>query len=147
NDFQCYMSTLYHLLMATVRSGDRSLMIKYIDDIAMKRFAEGFQPNELCKTLSVFKKIIIAEMNTNPELKKIEQVVYDYIGLTLQLAQDEVEDLYDKLLEKMPMDKFSESSLLPDCKELQQMIRQLSAFYQISPENGESSAEANLIIN
>jgi nucleoside-diphosphate-sugar epimerase len=137
NDFQCYMSTLYHLLMATVRSGDRSLMIHYIDDIAMRRFAEGFQPEEICGTLSLFKEIIIRELIIKKELKKIEQEVYDYIGLTLQLAQDEVEDLYDKLLQKMPIEKISESSLMPDCKELQRMIRQLSAFYQISPENGK----------
>ncbi|MFH1195816.1 MAG: NAD(P)-dependent oxidoreductase [bacterium] len=137
NDFQCYMSTLYHLLMATVRSGDRSLMIQYIDDIAIRRFAEGFQPFELCETLSLIKEIIIRELSSDKELKKIEQVVYDYVGLTLQLAQDEIEDLYDKLLQKMPIEKISESSLLPDCKELQRMIRQLSAFYQISPEDGK----------
>lgn len=139
NDFQCYMSTLYHLLMAAVRSGDRSLMIQYIDDIALRRFAEGFEPVEIRETLSLFKKIIIAELNAKKELKKIEQEVYDYIGLTLQLAEDEVDDLYDRLLKKMPADKISESSLLPDCKELQRMIRQLSAFYQISQENGKQN--------
>ena len=37
----------------------------------------------------------------------------------------------------MPRDKISESSLLPDCKELQKMIRQLSAFYQITPDDGK----------
>lgn len=137
NDFQCYLSTLYHLLMATVRSGDRSLMIQYIDDIALRRFAEGFLPEELGATLSVFKDIIIRELVVDPELKNMKQEVYDYVGLTLQLAQDEVEDLYDKLLQKMPKEKISESSLLPDCKELQRMIRQLSAFYQISPEEGK----------
>lgn len=137
NDFQCYVSTLYHLLMATVRSGDRSLMIQYIDDIAIRRFAEGFLPEELGETLGLFKEILIRELGTSPELNKMQQQVYDYIGLTLQLAQDEVEDLYDKLLKKMPREKISESSLLPDCKELQRMIRQLSAFYQISPEEGK----------
>ncbi len=139
NDFQCYISTLYHLLMATVRSGDRSLMIQYIDDIALRRFAEGFEPVEICQTLSLFKEIVIRELKTIHELKKIEQEVYDYIGLTLQLAEDEVEDLYDRLLQKMPADKISESALLPDCKELQRMIRQLSAFYQISPDNGKNN--------
>ncbi|HPR89706.1 MAG TPA: hypothetical protein PL181_16970 [bacterium] len=137
NDFQCYISTLYHLLMATVRSGDRGLMIEYIDDIALRRFAEGFVPEELRETLSVFKEIILRDLSGHPKLSKLQQELYDHIGLTLQLAQDEVEDLYDKLLEKMPREKISESSLLPDCKKLQRMIRQLSAFYQISPEEGK----------
>ncbi len=137
NDFQCYMSTLYHLLMATVRSGDRGLMIQYIDDIALRRFAEGFMPEELGETLTLIREIILRELSVHPHLKKMKQQVYDYIGLTLQLAQDEVEDVYDNLLQKMPREKIAESSLLPDCKKLQRMIRQLSAFYQISPEEGK----------
>ena len=137
DDFQCYMSTLYQLLMAAVRSNDRSLMLQYVDDIAIRRFAEGFEPGELCNTLSAFKKIIIAELISIKDLYNIKQDIYDYIGLTIQLAQDEIEDLYENLLQKIPREKISESSLLPDCKELQRKIRQLSAFYQISPEDGK----------
>lgn len=135
NDFQCYISTLYHLLMATVRSGDRSLMIQYIDEIATRRFAEGFLPKELCETLSLYREIIISELGKRKELAKIKQEVYDYIGLTLQLAIDEVEDHYDSLIQKISIEKIAQSPFLPDCKELQRMIRQLSAFYQISPED------------
>jgi len=136
-DFHCYMSTLYHLLMATIKSGDRSLMIQFIDDIALRRFAEGFEPVEICETLLVIKEIILRELKGVSELKKIDQAVYDYVGLTLQLAQDEVEDLYERLIEKMPKEMIAESPLLPDCKKLQSMIRQLSAFYQISPDEGK----------
>ncbi|MBL1211848.1 MAG: NAD(P)-dependent oxidoreductase [Ignavibacteriae bacterium] len=134
NEFMCYMSTLYHLLMAVVRSGDRSLMLKYIDDIALKRFAEGFEPKEICDTLSVFRDVILKNFISKKSMSEIKQELYDYIGLTIQMAQDEVEDLYDNLIHKMPKNKFSESSLLPDCNELQKMIKQLSAFYQIAPE-------------
>lgn len=38
----------------------------------------------------------------------------------------------------MSRDSISESPLLPDCEELQKMIRQLSAFYQIFPEKKDS---------
>ncbi len=137
NDYQCYMSTLYHLLMATVRSSDRKIMLQYIDDIAMKRFAEGFVPQELCETLTVFKEVIISRLLSIPEMQNIKQEIYDNIGLSLQLAQDEIEDLYENLLKKISIEKIADSPLLPDCKELQKMIRQLSAFYQISPEEGK----------
>jgi len=135
NDFQCYMSALYHLLLATIRSSDRSLLLKYIDDIAIRRFAEGFEPNILCGTLKVFSETIINHLSVYKELSKIKQELYDNIGLSLQIAQDEVEDLYDNLVKKMPIEMISKSSLLPDCKELQKMIHQLSAFYQVSPED------------
>lgn len=137
NDFQCYMSTLYHLLLAAVRSADRGLMIKYIDEIAIKRFAEGFEPDSICETLNVFRKVLIKNLSSIKKMKHFKRDIYDYIGLTIQLAQDEVEDLYDNLISKIPKDKIPASALIPDCKELQKMIRQLSAFYQISPESGE----------
>lgn len=136
-DYQCYMSTLYHLLMATVRSGDRKLILQYIEDIALRRFAEGFIPQELCETLSVFKDVIISRLLSISELHPIKQEVYDSIGLSLQLAQDQIEDIYENLLKKISIEKIADSPLLPDCKELQKMIRQLSAFYQISPDNGK----------
>ena len=142
-DFQCYISTLYHLLMAAVKSSDRSLMLNYIDDIAIRRFAEGFEPEELSNTLSVFSDIIINELISDKDLKKIRQEIYQYIGLTIQIAQDEIEDLYENLLQKIPVDKIDKSSLLPDCKELQQKIRQLSAFYQISPDENRYSETIN----
>lgn len=59
NYFQCYMSAIYHLLLATVWSGDRGLMVKYIDEIAIKKFAEGFEAREICDTLFLFKKEIV----------------------------------------------------------------------------------------
>lgn len=141
NDFHCYMSTLYHLLTAAVRSGDRSLMIQYINDIALRRFAEGFEPKEICDTLNVFSEVIIEKLMTIKKLVQFKQDIYDYIGLTIQLAQDEIEDLYEDLIKKIPKDKISKEALLPDCKELQKMIRQLSAFYQIAPEEGKNYEE------
>lgn len=141
NDFQCYMSALYHLLLATVRSSDRSLLLKYIDDIAIRRFAEGFEPQILCSTLKTFSNVIINHLSAYKEMNLIRQELYDNIGLTFQIAQDEVEDLYDNLVKKIPIEMISKSSLLPDCKELQKMIHQLSAFYQVAPEDFNVSSE------
>ena len=134
-DFQCYISTLYHLLLATIRSSDRSMLLKYIDDISIRRFAGGFDPQILCGTLKIFSEVIINHLISYKEFSKIKQELYDNIGLSLQIAQDEIEDLYDSLVKKMPIEMISESSHLPDCKELQRIIHQLSAFYQISPED------------
>lgn len=134
NDFRCYVSALYHLLLATIRSSDRSLLLQYIDQIAIRRFAEGFEAQILCGTLRVFSETIINHLVCYKEFSNIKQEVYDNVGLTMQIAQDEIEDLYDSLIKKMPGEIISKSSMLPDCKELQRMIHQLSAFYQISPE-------------
>jgi hypothetical protein len=121
--------------MASVRSGERSLMLQYVDDIAIRRFAEGFTPQEINSVLSVYKDVIVNSLLENKNTSKIKQEVYDYIAMTIQLAQDEIEDLYDSLTAKLPKEKLVSSELLPDCKKLQKMIKQLSAFYQIYPED------------
>ena len=68
-------------------------------------------------------------------MNKINQELHDNIVLSLQIAADEIEDLYDELVKKVPSEIISKSSNLPDCKALQKMIHQLSAFYQVAPED------------
>jgi nucleoside-diphosphate-sugar epimerase len=135
NDLQCYISAIYHLLLATVRSSDRSLMLRYIEDIAVRKFAEGFEPEIICRTLKLFSEVIIEHLSAFKELSTKRQEVYDSIGLSLQIARDEIEDLYDNLVLKMPAEFKIRSSLILECKELQKMMYQLSAFYQVSPED------------
>ncbi len=144
NDFICFMSTFYHLLLAAIRSNDRSLLLKYIDDIGIRRFAEGFQPETLCKTLNLFNKHIINDLMNENDMAKYRQDIYDNVGLSIQIAQDEIEDLYDVLVNKMPVENLATSSIMPECKELQKMIRQLSAFYQVSPDEKYQSAKEQI---
>ena len=140
NELQCYISAIYHLLLATVRSSDRSLLLKYIEDIAVIKFAEGFEPEIICRTLKLFSEVIIEHLSAFKGLSDKRQEIYDSIGLSLQIAQDEIEDLYDNLVLKMPAEFKIRSSLIPECKELQKTIHQLSAFYQVSPEDFNLSA-------
>jgi len=133
--FHSCMSALYHLLLATVRTSDRGLMLKYIDTIAMRRFAEGFEPNALINTLTVFKERVMNHLMADPEMKKLKPDIFSSIALTLQIAQDEIEDLNEKLLRKLPIDVNINANQLPDCEELQRKIRQLSAFYQVTTDD------------
>ena len=140
NELQCYISAIYHLLLATVRSSDRSLLLKYIEDIAVIKFAEGFEPEIICRTLKLFSEVIIEHLSAFKGLSEKRQEIYDSIGLSMQIARDEIEDLYDNLVLKMPAEFKIRSSLIPECKELQKTIHQLSAFYQVSPEDFNLSA-------
>jgi len=132
-DFQNYFSTLYHLLMATVRSSDRSLIIKYIDDIALQRFAAGFEMNEVGQALSALDKIVSGELQKRIELKGKKQDIFDYISLTMQLAIDEIEDVFENLEQKLTTYRIADTPILSNKKNLD-MIKKLSAFHQESPE-------------
>ncbi|MFA8436159.1 MAG: NAD-dependent epimerase/dehydratase family protein [Marinifilaceae bacterium] len=133
NELEFYISSLYHLLLASVRSGDRSLIIKYMDDIALLRFASGFEVEEICNALIVFNEIIIKELRKRPGLRKFKQEIQDCIGLTVQLAQDVVEDTYDNLEKRLTPAKLAQLKDLKDQKSRQEMLRKLSAFYQNHP--------------
>ena len=143
-DFQSMMSTLYHLLMAAVRSGDRSLMIKYIDDISLQRFVQGFELKEIIGVLDVFDDIITTAIQENKVFKGLEQELYDYISLTLQLARDEIEDVYENLENKLTQYKIADMPLFMDPKKREDFIKKLSAFYQDSTDEQTSAEEDNI---
>ena len=137
NECRTCISVLFHLIMAAVRSGDRSLMLNNIDQFTIRRFAEGFQPEEINELLNVMYRIICNELLENQNQKQFKQDISSYIGLTIQLAQDEIEDLYERLDKQMSVTGINKD-FYPNCRELQRMVRQLSAFYQIFPEEREN---------
>lgn len=141
DNFQCYLSTLYHLLMASIRNNDRGLLLQYIDEIAIRRFAEGYEPKILCGTLKIFYELIVDHLSSYTTMSMLKQDLYDNVGLSLQIACDEIEDLYDELLRKIPMETIGDLTPRPDCKELQKMIHQLSAIYQVAPQEFNPPSE------
>lgn len=123
------LSTLYHLLLASVRSADRSLMQDYMEEIAIKRYSSGFIVVEVLNALSVISETIRNELGSIPELKDQSQEVYDYVGLTFQLAMDVVEDVFENMDRKLPKEKLKLVSQKRDYERTEE-IKSLSAFYQ-----------------
>jgi len=94
-EFQHYMDNLLSLLLTAVRSGDRSLMLNNIADSVMPKFTAGFNATEVCDSISAISELVFLHLLSKEELKAIRQEIYDYIGMTTQLAKDEVEDLFE----------------------------------------------------
>lgn len=127
------LSTLYHLLLASVRSADRSLMQKYMEEIALKRYTSGFTAKEMTDAVSGISETIMNELESIPELVNEKQEIYDYIGLTFQLAMDVVEDVYESIDKKLPKEKLALLTKQRDA-EREKEIKSLSAFYQEYPD-------------
>lgn len=100
DDFRHCLSNLYEFLLAVVRSGDRSLIIKYIDDVTLRRFEDGFKPVEICNLFTIFDDIILAVLISKKHLQSLRQAINDYVTLTIQITKDEIEDVYEKLEQK-----------------------------------------------
>jgi nucleoside-diphosphate-sugar epimerase len=129
-EFNEYVSQVYHLILASVRSGDKSLMLAYIGDIAVDRFADGFDINELSAFFLCINEIIVHEMLQISELQKLKQDIYDSIELSIQMAIDEMEDTYENLENKLTPEKLTQLKSLQDQEKRKVMIEKLSAFYQ-----------------
>jgi len=146
-DFQLALSTIYHLLLASVRSGDRRLMKEYINDIALQRFAAGFKLEEILNALTTVENIIISDLKTKKEMKGMEQELHDYISLTIQIAKDEIEDVYENLENKLSQYKIADMHVLLNYKKKEEMIKKLSAFYQdsINPSKTDTEIETDTV--
>jgi hypothetical protein len=128
-DLKIGISTLFNLLLGSVRSSDRTIMQRYIDEIAMKRFTAGFDVKEMTTAIETFGKVISETLLTKMNLTNLKQEIYDYIGLTLQLAVDEVEDVYENMDKRISKEKLAMLTKKRDV-EREQEIKELSTFYQ-----------------
>lgn len=136
-EFNSFISQLYYLIMASVRSSDRSIMIKYIEDVALAHFASGFTSEEITSILYLFNNIIVKELLSVSELSRYKQEIYDYIGLSIQLAIDETEDIYENLEEKLNPEKLASLKSLKERENRKKFIEKLSTFYHDTEDTAE----------
>ena len=87
----------YQLIASAVRSRDRSMIPEYVQIIAHRRFAEGFNVKEVKGLMFLTGETMKESLLTRPELKGAEKRVDDYIILTTQFSTDELEDTFDML--------------------------------------------------
>jgi hypothetical protein len=134
-----HLSTLYHLLLASVRTSERMLMLRHIDELILEKFTDGAGPQEVVSVLNLIDQTVTEELHSHNELARIKQNIYDLVTLTLQLARDEVEDMYENLESILHQYQISGIPVVFEQKKRDEMIRKLSVFYQEMPE--ESTGE------
>jgi NADP-reducing hydrogenase subunit HndD len=102
------MNILFDVLAASVLNADRSLMVNYIHDIAPVRYRSGYSSNEIIETLRLFNDVTTDWLMGVKEHRYTQQELYDHIGLTLQLAQDEIEEKFEQFGMNIPEKDTSE---------------------------------------
>jgi len=95
SELETILNILFDVLAATVLNADRSLMINYINDIAPARYAYGFTVKEISDTFNLFDEVTTQHLLSETEFKFTRQELYDHVGLTLQLAHDEIEEKFE----------------------------------------------------
>jgi len=126
-----YITLNYQLIATTVRDRDRSIIPNFLQQVAHRRYIEGFTVKEVKDLILFTGKTIEAFLLNRPELKDFKQRVEDYIVLTVQYAADELEDTYDvlkKILGTSPPKQavsIKEQEKLTNSKNIKLIVEQL----------------------
>ncbi|MBW1751523.1 MAG: NAD(P)-dependent oxidoreductase [Deltaproteobacteria bacterium] len=97
NKIKWYIEVVYNLLIASVRNGDRSVLLNYARSLANIRSREGFEVAEVCQALNVTGNYTSSALLARPETKGMALLIHDWITLAIQLAVDEVEDSFERI--------------------------------------------------
>ena len=122
-----FLNLKYHVLITTIQTKDRTAMRNYAQLLAYHRYKQGFRAKQVCDFITVFGEFIREQLEQEKELKNYKQEVYDYLTLNLQLAADEIEEIYEQLdfgdKDETVSKEFSD--LFTNEKKIEQIVRQL----------------------
>ena len=122
-----YITLNYQLVGASVRNRDRAIIPAYAQEMAYKRYIDGFNAEEVRELWLLIGKTMKESLLSRPELRGSKQRVDDYIILTSQLAADEFEDTFEILENQAPglPGATKDFEQLTDIENLRKILRQL----------------------
>jgi hypothetical protein len=131
-----YIVLNYQVVAASVRSRDRSIIPIYAQEIAFKRYMDGYRAKEVREFWLLIGKTMREALLKRPELKDSKRQVDDYIILTSQLAADEFEDAYE-ILENQPPEQLPSAKVaqLTSIENFKRIVRQLEDVYSDALSN------------
>lgn len=121
-----YIALNYQLLAVTIRNQDRSMIQNYAQQIASRRFAEGFAVREIQAMLMLIGETVNKYLARQPDFFNYQDLD-NFINLTVQYMADEIEDSYDELASRPPGDvtRVDDVQDLSNSEVLKQLVHQL----------------------
>jgi nucleoside-diphosphate-sugar epimerase len=92
------VSYVYQMLKTAVRTGDRVPMLSLGRELALNRFKQGFEVEEVLNAVELTGSEVTRMLSDCIELKHLKQRIRDEIMMTIQLVQDEIEDSFARLM-------------------------------------------------
>ena len=133
DEVRWYSGIVYELLMAVVRTGDRTLLLRYVRDLARRRLASGYPATEVCDALAVIGEIVVEQLLYKPEVAEFEQPLRDAIGMSTALAIDGFQDVAESLQDAHDDSSPEARRAGIDRAELEDLVQKLNAFYRAGP--------------
>ncbi len=90
---------LYRLLLTSVQTSNRMLLVNYLEVTGTSRFRAGFTGEEICLFLKLMNDSIMEALEPRDELKRFTRELYDVITMPIELGMEEVRGQYERFLE------------------------------------------------
>jgi nucleoside-diphosphate-sugar epimerase len=99
NELAWLVRLLYRLLLTSVQTSNRMLLVNYLEVTGASRFNAGFTADEICLFLKHMNETVVGALGRTEELKRLGQETYDRITVPIELGMEEVRGQYERFLE------------------------------------------------
>ena len=82
-------------LINAVRTRDRSVFLAYCEDVAERRWEQGFGAEELCGALELLSEICLSVLSDDPDSLEVAPYFYDHVTVTIRFGTDHVLEVYE----------------------------------------------------
>jgi nucleoside-diphosphate-sugar epimerase len=95
-EFEWFVRLLYRLIMNSVQSSNRMLILGYFEVTGRSRFEAGFTDDDLCLFLRQLGNSIMERLDDIDELKPFHQELHDRVTVPLEFGEDEIREQFER---------------------------------------------------
>jgi hypothetical protein len=110
---------LYRLLLTSLYTGNRMLILNYFEVSAHGRFEAGYSAPGLASLLRLLKEEVLLELDRVEKLKSFGQEKHDCVTIPIEFGVDEVEQQYDNYLQNKSTQppEHKEEEIIPSARD------------------------------
>ena len=97
-ELEWHARLFYRLLLSSVESGNRMLVVNYLEVTGPSRFAAGFGAEEISLFLRRLDQAVLGWLAEREEVRGFRRELHDRVTVPLELAADEVREQHERYL-------------------------------------------------
>jgi hypothetical protein len=82
-------------LINAVRTRDRSIFLAYCEDLAERRWEQGFSADDLCGALDILNQVCLAVLSEDEEVGEEELYFHEHMSVTIRFGADHVIEVFE----------------------------------------------------
>lgn len=97
-EFGWFVRLLHRLVVNSVQTGNRMLLLGYFEVTARSRFEAGLTADDLTRVLSRLAAAMLSRLVEAEGLRGLHQPLYDHIVVPIEFGKDEIAEQYERFL-------------------------------------------------